>query len=92
MPPNMLIRRHPCAERRIAVRALATDTAACCSSALAASLADSLSTSIELPSACVTPTEASACVVNAVRSTAVLASEEPSAAASAPWKSTSTRR
>ena len=51
------------AERRIALRVLATDTAACCSSALAASLADSASMSIELPSACVAPTELSACVV-----------------------------
>ncbi len=65
------------AERMIAVRAFRTDTAACCSSALAASLADSLSTSMELPSACVTPTEESACVVNAVCSTADLASECP---------------
>ena len=44
------------------MRVLATDTAACCSSALAASLADSASMSIELPSACVAPTEPSTCV------------------------------
>ena len=42
--------------RRIALRVLATATAACCSSALAASLADSASTSIEPPSAFVAPT------------------------------------
>ena len=66
MPPNMLIRRHRCADSQDLDAGLRRpDTAACCSSALAASLADSLSMSTELPSACVAPTDASAWVVNA---------------------------
>ena len=52
--------------RRIALRVRATATAACCSSALAASLADSASTSIEPPSAFVAPTLPSACVAKEV--------------------------
>ena len=91
MPPNMLISATPMAARRIALRVLATATAACWSSALAASLADSASMSIVEPSAASAPTVRSACVANPVCSIALRASEEPIAAESAPWKSTSTR-
>ena len=46
----------------MALRVRATATAACCSSALAESLADSASTSMKPPSALLVPTLESACV------------------------------
>ena len=74
------------------MRACATWTAACCSSALAASLADSESMSTVEPSARVAPAEASLAGEKERFSTAVRESSLlPMAAWRAPWKSTSTR-